>query len=334
MARGPRRALSGVLGAAALSVGLERLSRSLVRRTSTPGAWFDNVVDFKARQLVHLVRSGTLPDVVIAGHSMTFDACEPARVAAGLPPGRAVYNAGVNLAPLGLLRDWITYVLEVAHPPDLVIGLTTVDLNANGIEQQELLERHRASVMGRRGGCPDFSAPEFGGFWCGELAKNFPRLVTEFRKGSHIGLAKAQHLIGPDGRDFHKTGATYRCSPGFEERFRLKWLANFRIGDAQVESVRSMFAGAVEAGSRAWLFIPPFTDDYVRLHPRGEQDVLSVIEALYAIAETTRCRVLEPPRSMFTTDDFADPIHLNDRGMARCSDWLARELSTEFGARA
>ena len=322
-----RAVLASAAGVAAAATGFEAFSRRAAPRMMTSGAWFDNVVDFKARQLAHLERAGRLPTLVIAGHSMTFDACEPERVSRHLPPGESVYNAGVNLAPLALLRDWIRYVLEVARPPRLVIGLTTVDLNANGIEQKELLGRHLASVMGARKGEPDRAAPEFEKRWVSEVARNLPRAIRHMRQGRPIGLAKAQHLIGTDGRDFHKNGATYRLSPGFQERFRTKWLVDFRVGEEQVEAVRSMFAAAVESGCSTYLLIPPFTDDYVDLHPRGADDVASVIQAYYEVAESSGCGVLEAPRKMFSLADFADPIHLNDKGMARCSDWLGEQLS-------
>ena len=294
---------------------------------ATGGDWFDNVVDFKARQLAHMRRARQLPDVVVAGHSMTFDACEPETVQAKLPPHSRVYNAGVNLAPLGLLRDWIRYVLEVGRPQWLVIGLTTVDLNSNGIEQAELLSRHVASKMGERGGEPDYTSPELRRLWTTELARNIPRALRNARRGRPVGRAKAQYLIGPDGRDFHKTAATYRCSPGFQDRFRAKWLVDFKIGEEQFREVRSMFESAVAVRSRTALFIPPFTDDYVDLHPRGVLDVDDVVDTYYRIGQETGCPVFEAPRTRFTKGHFADPIHLNDRGMALCSDWLGDEMS-------
>lgn len=321
------------LGSAALagsSVAAEALSRRLVSRLATSRRWFDNVVDYKARQLAHLVRSGRRPNVVVAGHSMTFDACEPKRVEAGLASGTSVYNAGVNLAPLGLLRDWVTYVVEVAKPPVMIIGLTTVDLNANGIEQAELLERHRASVMGRRSGRPDWSAPEFKPLAAVELAQSAPRILRRLASGRTLGLEKAQYLIGPDGRDFHKTAATYRCSPRFQDRFRQKWLVDFDVGPAQVQSVREMFARTMEAGVAVALFIPPFTDDYVSLHPRCEKDVRWVTDIYHDIGVSVGCPVFEAPRAEFATSDFADPIHLNDKGMAKCSDWLGRQIKDQL----
>ena len=293
---------------------------------ATAGDWFDNVVDFKARQLAHMRRSRRLPELVVAGHSMTFDACDPARVRAMLRQEMRVYNAGVNLAPLGLLRDWVRYVLEVCRPPWLLIGLTTVDLNVNGIEQAELLERHIASRMGQRRGEPDYAAPQFSRLWTSELARGAPLTLRNLRRGRPAGRAKAQYLIGADGRDFHKTAATYRCSPGFQDRFREKWLVDFDVGEKQVSEVRSMFDSALAAGSRTALFIPPFTDDYVSLHPRGATDVESVITAYRSIAAEIRCPVFEAPRDRFRKEHFADPIHLNDRGMALCSDWLGERV--------
>ena len=304
---------------------LEQGARRVVPRMATRGDWFDNVVDFKARQLAHLRRTG-LPHLIVAGHSMTFDACEPARLSRALPGTPEAYNAGVNLAPLGLLRDWVRYVLAVAKPRRLVIGLTTVDLNRNGIEQKELFDRHSRSRMGLRQGLPDLSAPEFEPTWARELARNLPRLARARKRGQPLGLAKAQYLIGPDGRDFHKTAASYRCSAGFADRFRNKWLVDFSIGEEQVRAVQEMFQAGKESGAEIALFVPPFTEDYVAMHPSGARNVEDVMEAYESIAAAVGGQFLMAPRSAFSERDFADPIHLNDVGMRKCTDWLASAL--------
>jgi hypothetical protein len=311
-----------LLALLALVLGLIACRR--VFDSTLPNIWFDPVLEAKVRQVRRLARRRYRPAVLVVGHSIVFDWFDPGVFASSDPRGRKAYNAGVNLIVWDVTEDWLTFLLSVWSPEVIVLGLSTMDLNANGAEHRTIVAKHKATLAGQfHGLVPSWRRT----LTAARVLNPSRRRFWQLLKRGRASLPDAAKLIGPLGADLHKIGRRYAMNDGFARAFRERWLVDFAIGDDPVSSTRRLLRTAAASGARVVLVEAPYTDDMLRLFPDGdgEESQRLAHQTLRRLCDDEGVRLLEPPRGMLPDELFADPIHLNDRGTRVMTQWLAQQ---------
>jgi hypothetical protein len=293
-------------------------------------------------------------DLVVVGGSPTMYGIDPGALTGISWHGRplaSAYNLGLALATSS--EVWLAVEHGLAAPPRLLVyGIAITDLNEERVVPQGPRDLMDLRDLGRwvRG------RPETA-LWCLRQAlKDRPaRLWKLYYHREGIRLWAAHHLnrllpglcpqAAAEAADRLHYAAELRrghgfIAPPYSPRHRLDclkqagakeatffpWLDNYRLGEHLADLHRLLDWTAGNGVPLVLVDMPVSADLEERLHPR---EFASYRRLLADLERSRKVRVLRPSRREvgLTNADFADLIHLNDRGAARLSRWLRGALA-------
>ncbi len=272
-------------------------------------------------------------DVLFIGNSSVQAAVDPARFDAmrGVAvPGRGSFNAALEgVPPVGMERFLAMY-LQRSHPQAIVYGLQPQDLNSNSPWARDVSERVRHA--------PRLIAAQ--ATWRGAAMRALLDHSELFR---HRGVMQQWLLRGGllpppgpvyvDGRGFHSIAR--RLADDAVARNNRAGVLNYSTEGEQLAALRRLIDHCRRDGLRVVLVNMPLTAEYLTLFdaPADYERYLTAVRLLSFEYDVPFWDPSRPPApTEFTAADFADSNHLNRRGAAVLSTYLARRYLDLSGA--
>lgn len=331
-----RRAPVAVAVALALLASAEGVVRAIEPRLREPLRWSSSEMESKVERMDAFVRAGRRASVVFLGSSMVNAGLDPVRAGRILGrPSELPFNAAVNGADVRTLAVWAErVVLPRLRPRAVVLGISGLELNDNGITQQRFWDRFAASpagavVAGRT------NVVERAATWVEERSAlvryrtTLRRPVTAVREGKQLGGVTATRLgVLTSMPEFH--ARSYGIGAEFRRRTEDESYHDYAIGGLQLRALDRLATMLRARGVDLLLVSMPITSDAVAMYPRGSSDHERFRREFAAFAER-RDLPLEDPGAAFAdhTALFVDPLHLNAKGAAALTDRVSgavREL--------
>ncbi len=242
---------------------------------------------------------------------------------------RPAFNAALNGAGARLLDLWtLGVVVPRLQPKLVVIGLSSRELNDNGIASSRAYHAVRRSPGGRSI-ASDLSPTERIQSM-GERGLYLVRYRNLLRNPSKLTDqpdAKRRSAVGPLGalaalRLFDE--ATYRVTERFRNGFSLS-LGGFTMGGRELDALGHLVESLIAQRIRVVVVEMPVTDDTIAAHPRGADDYRSFENVLGVLARSTQ--LIDADAWFPGTAGFADPMHLNGTGREEFTRRLAEQTS-------
>lgn len=328
-----RAALGAAVGAVATT---ELAARYLEPALPPHQLWYDTLPALRLEQMRRMRRSHGTVDVVFVGHSTVHSAVDPAVVLeeAGLPGFG--YNAALHRGFFAVTGPWLSKaVIPLLRPKLVVFGCIIVDLNDNGPLLEETPALYSSSLLGRDdaiGTVGRWLALRSAAFRHHRLISHPRRLVRAFnhringtilpgsdRRDSRDNVGTWGQWTGFHGRSFHTTDAMY-------QHLAEGCMGNYECGGTQLEVVEHWIRQTQELVPHVVLAMMPLSRQFATLAPRGQADLDDATVAFRDLASGLGVPFLEVDANLDDETDFADMAHCNDRGMAKFSKALGREL--------
>jgi len=302
-------------------VGFELLTRRIEQQLPPYGLWHDVLTTGKWHQLRKL-RHEPPVDVLLAGSSQMLMAVDPMTLVQ--PPLRC-YNAALYRGVPCVMTPWLEdVVLSAVRPRTVVWGISVLDLNDRGEFHRGVEERFNAAVARRRGPATFVKVHSalirHGGVWRSPLRA--VRLLT----GHGEPVAKpVAAVLGPMGKgveylDFD----TYQLSESKARFVQDEIVNSFSMGGRQTDALRQGIRAAQRTGANVMLVEMPATQAFYDMYPHRNRDVDDARALLARTAEELGIEWI--PVTELPQDWFADPVHLNGRGMQAWTQILAARL--------
>jgi len=120
----------------------------------------------------------------------------------------------------------------------------------------------------------------------------------------------------------------YKIQAGFYPRIVPRMYSNFRMGGIATSSLEHLIRSLLARRIRVVLVEMPITADVYPVHPNGLDDYRRFERSLTAIASLSGARLVNMIPSFPSTEQFADPLHLNFDGRDRFTRILGDLLKT------
>lgn len=326
-----RRAWRWAIGFLAVVLVAEGAVRLLEPRLPEPSDWLSPAAARLVREMDAARTRGTRGGLVVAGSSMAGRGLVPEIVGAGIPgsdPPRSVaLNGGGHT---GLQARWILEeVVPRLRPDDLVLGVSSLDFNANRASTIDRYDRARAT---RRG-------------WLAEADRRLARVsaLARHRETLRDPYLVSRVLTGTDLNDTLPTrppAEAIRFERGYrrldparlarmrriEAAFvRDQQLAGYRVGVDEVASFRRTLRDLRRAGIRTAVVLMPVTQEYLDAHPNGARDFARWRRAATRAARAEGVLVLDDTRAV-PDEEFRDIEHLDAAPAEAFSARVNRQL--------
>lgn len=297
-------------------VAAELTARLTDDRLPQARIWHDPVAQVKHRALIRRRARGLTGGTVFAGSSQVLEGIRPSLAAPASGP--CVYNAALHRSFLPLTEPWLQdVVLPLARPHLVVLGLSVLDLNDNGVAQHEVVRRFERSVARRQG-----------------LMAACVRTTHQRSAAARVALGGVlpsfqprSIRIGPEGEGTEFADAVeYRLSERKRAYIEQDLIAEYHFGDETAVRLRRVVSAIREAGSEVVFLEMPVTDELVRMLPSGDRTIEATRNTLRERSRELAVRLIEDLRVMEDHRWFADCVHFNGRGMTEASHLVAEAL--------
>ena len=330
-----------ILAASAVAAGgvaaTEALFRYLEPALPTHRLWYDTLPAVHLRKMRALGRVRGGIDVLFCGASVVHCGFDPAAVLRQGDEPLTGYNAGLHRGFVEIIGPWLEWAaIPILRPKVLVVGLSIADLNDNGTLQREEPRKYRGSLLGRRdviGTLARRLEPRSAAFRNHRMLRSPRRLasaVAHRRAGtaaadvdvraSRVSLGAWGEWTGFHGREFLTTENMY-------EHIAHGALGDYRAGGEQVRIIEGWITRFRELVPEVVLSSVPLSTKLPEVLPHGDADMDDYAEVLRGIAARTGVPLLEPTPDLVDEDDFADFVHVNEKGMAKLSASVGEQLA-------
>src|SRR5262245_7245351 len=325
-----RRILLFVGVAAAVLVLAEGLTRVLAPALPAPDEWGDQSTAVKIAEMDAL----GCADVVFAGNSVARDDFDPTTMAAaGGPVG---YNASLDAASPAQLARWLPDEVVPRLDPNVVVwAITSPDLNDAAPAGLAALRSYDESIGGRNDAVGRLQRPLFEHVDLVRYRETLADLPSLWHAiGQRLEGEDAERpspegipdVIGPLGQGLSRRNLEYVPDDPVVTAFaRDQLLAGYHVGGPQLDAAHDLIGDLQHPGVDVVLVMPPVTDEFVGLHPHGEDSFAEYRAAVASLATDTDTPVID------LTDYrdpswFADTHHLNATGATAISAILTQQL--------
>jgi hypothetical protein len=327
----PRPRRHGLLKTIACVVAVLLLAEGGVRlvqdRLPPPTGWLNDEYPQKERQMNALADSGGVSTVFL-GSSVADTALDPAELPADAVGPRGSYNAGVVGATPWIFDVWSRLVVVPRlHPDVAVIAISSRELNANGLGNADNEERFRTSAPGRELLGTEATTDRV------ERWLNDKSALLRYRQVLRRPLEALFGYNPPDrnatvitntGLETQMLNQKYQGTDVVRSFFRREPLFNYTISPLELAALTRLVQSLQSQGTKVIVIDVPVTEDYIQLHPHGQADYDSYESAIDGLVAKTGSRLLRP--GVWSSDLFADPLHLNREGATRLTAELATAL--------
>jgi len=304
----------------------EIIARAVEPSLPPPDQWPTTQTEAKADQIAQLAADGSPIDVVFLGSSVVVQGVDP--VAFNKAAGDLTsYNAALDGASLRSIEVWARdVVFPNLDPKVVVIGITTRDMNDQGVSQQEfyrsLLASSGLETLGPKSGVT--------------------RLLNEITSLSALVRIRPflrqpgttlQHVLGQDeevellpgpfgAAPVDDRAFLYDSSESWRNFWRTRHFNDFIMGGQELSALHALITMAVEQERVVFLVEMPFHDDYLTVQPNGGAAVQRLHDVLASIDYGAAFGLI-PLEDQYGSEAFRDPAHLNPTG----AETLAAELA-------
>ncbi len=329
------RRLIVLAAALVVIVVAEGAVRWLAGGLEPPLEWYDEPTRTKAIQMDRLSADGA--SVVFVGTSMMRDAADPElMLAAGLPAVSA-YNAALsNTAPV-IVERWLKDHVVPRLRPDLVVwGLASFQLNDAAPSNLESARTYFAAPRSQRDLGSRLEAT------LDDLSYLF-RYQTQLRsptsvKNAIVAVRRGEVLERPsleDSGEITPLGRTLtRATQTMDDvdidvqarTLEERTFADFTMGGEQIDALRAAVAWLHARDVDVVFVVMPTPPRYATLHPDGEAGERDFLAAIGTIATDLGVPVLRPDLVVKSPSQFADLLHLNQRGVEPFTAYVVESL--------
>ena len=315
-----RHRMHVLAGVAAVVVVAELAVRLATGPLPEPQVWSTPELQYK----VGLMEDLGPVEVALVGSSVVDVSIDPG----GLD--RPAFNAALGAASIGMVADVTrTLVVPRLDPDIVVIGLASRELNANSADQAEIEARFRDAPAVREAFGTE-SLLDRVERWAGDVSA-----LVEYRsvlRDPDNWLGDPPEQWGPSvtagsGLYLSFLDESYHFDETTERGLRNGALKDFRLGNEQIGTLRTLVEDLDAQGRRVLLVATPVTKDYVALHPRGEADYEAFVGALQALADEEGAAFVEA--GVWGRHQFADPLHVSRAGTERLTQMVADAIAQQ-----
>ena len=326
--RAPTRLVAGLIALVLPLAFAEVAVRSIEDRLPIPDGWGTPEIPYK---LGLLPEAGA--DVLVLGSSVTDAGVDPSLLDALAPTERGTFNGSLGAGTLEMVAVAARELwLPALKPKVVVLGVVSRDLNANDPNQAETQQRffdgmQVEALVGTENLAErlDRTLADTFALWRHRASL---RSFTALRGEAPPGWSSA--LSEDDGQYRLFAEQEYEPTEALFDFIKEGPLADWAIGQANLDAIRDIVKAAQGVGARVLLVDMPTHEDYVGLHPRGVSDVARYRAALQELADELEVPLMRSDG--FGDEDFADVVHLNEHGAEHLTEEVAEELVDEAPA--
>jgi hypothetical protein len=323
-------------------LGAEAGVRAVSDRLPPPRTWSLSEAEAKAQQMEARARRGERGAVVFVGTSLMDVAIDPNDLAASPnTPSVSGYNASLLGASMKMVSWWTTEVVVPAtRPSTVVIGVSSHELNPNDrTVQANEHEFFRSRAVKEREGTEPLldtltrrtearsALIKYRAALRRPWAALRSRELPDTGGGSIAPIGVTGVNISPGGRLRDLLSLNYRQNAGIDERFRSQRLHDFQVGAEQLRSLRALMSALTANGVKVIVVDMPVTRHYIELHPAGQADIDRYERAIAAAAHSVGVQFVKTP--IWSSQNFADPYHLNRKGSKRFTGLIRDVLAAD-----
>jgi hypothetical protein len=294
--------------------------------------WGSRPSDTKVAQIQELA-AGRGADIVFLGSSAVEVGVDPAVFLAGAEDDLSAYNASITGASPRVLEAWASeLVFPLLEPSIVVIGLTSRDMNDEGLDQERVYHQYldspgRLHYLGEPSLLDDIE-------WEALNASALLRVRSAMRSPSEFVASLSYPGNGAPrvtelGRVSTPSDWTYSVSDEFREDLTMRSLQNYHVGGVELDALTAIVQQAHDRGAVVYLVeMPVVAEDYYPLHPNGATDVAEFEAVLADYVASQPVVWLDSAPGAWDRSFFGDPLHMNSAGTERFSRWLAEVIET------
>ena len=332
VARTNRMMVIGVLVVAA-GCGLALLlAAELALRAAFPRLglrdWPNWEFENKVRAMDRLARRGGA-SVITVGSSMVQAAVDPHLLSALLARERPAFNAALNGATARTLELWTRHIVVPRLRPDMVMfGFNSIEMNDNSLVAQRIFDQFRTSRPWRR--LRDEGSIFRRAIFRLESASYLVRFRRYVRKSAWSGAKRGKLAEVSELGYLRGVGVFEWRSYGIREHQRKIWgeaLQDFRAGGHEFEALGGLIRALRDANIPVLLVRMPISEDWIPLHPKGDQDYRAFERKLQAFVGSNDVRFVDLMPGFTSLDDFVDPVHLSPAGKRRFTTELVQHIT-------
>ncbi len=323
--RAPTRLVAGLV-ALVLPLALAEVAvRAIEDRLPIPAGWGTPEIPYK---LGLLPEAGA--DVLVLGSSVTDAGVDPSLLDALAPTERGTFNGSLGAGTLEMVAVAARELwLPALKPKVVVLGVVSRDLNANDPSQAATQQRffdgmQVGALLGTENLAEriDRALADTFALW---RHRGSLRSFTALRGDAPPGWSSA--LSADDGQYRLFAEQAYEPTDALFDFIREGALADWAIGQSNLDAIRDIIKAARAVGARVLLVDMPTHDDWVGLHPRGVSDMARYRAALQDLADELQVPLMRSED--YGDEDFADVVHLNEQGAEHLTEEVAEELAED-----
>jgi hypothetical protein len=300
----------------------------------SPTLDFNNPIAQAKHDQIEARRVDRCTDLVIAGASVASYGIDPERLTAQLGDVDA-YNAALFGSLLDVETDWLErFVLPELDPATVVYVLPTAVFHTDSAGLAFNLDEWQHARATRTGLLADAD-------------RTAADLLPLYRYREQLTDAD-QMLRWFNGRPAVETtglgDASLRASgfttkPGVwnpagarapQDRVILdRRYESWDLDPGELDALATFSADALAAGTQVVYVLPPMSAANIEAHPGGQADIDRYRSAVQQAGATAGVPVIDLSGLALPDDDYADPIHLSERGAQALTDALAAELARQ-----
>ncbi len=274
-------------------------------------------------------------DIVVAGASVASYGVDPDLLAAGVTGSPSGYNAALFGSLLEVETDWLErFVLPVTHPSLILYILPTAVFHADSAGlafNEEQWQSARATRRGWLAGADRWAADNLPLYrYRSELtdAGQLLRWITGRPPEDSLDLGDAS--LRPSG--FTVKGGIWDPTSTRSGQALVtlgRRYAGWQIEDSELMALRRFVEHTNDEELPVVFVLPPMTEANLAAHPGGGADLSEYRLTVGGLAAELAVPVIDLSELAIPDGDYADPVHLGQRGAEAFTEAIAAELSRQ-----
>jgi hypothetical protein len=330
---------------AAVVVAAELLVRAAAPRVCDLLEWRDWECQHKVAAIEDLAGQGGA-SVVVIGSSPTNSAFDAHLFTARNGLERPAFNAALNAASIRTLELWTTSVLLPKLRPDLLIlGLNSSELSDNNLIGERGFRQFQRSSGWRR----LRSHSSVGGrllLWMekrsfliryrhflhepggwGMRAPRRVRWMKSIRDPKRLFRKSRGEQVAVTPLGMLHALSVFRGVPyQLTERVLATWgkiVLDYEVGGHELAALARLVDATRAAGVKFLMVLMPVTQDWIEIHPHGQQDFDRFKHALDSFVAERDVAFIDLMSEPWAREEYADAVHRNDEGREHFTNVLS-----------
>lgn len=270
-------------------------------------------------------------DLVIAGASVASYGIDPERLAAQLGDIDA-YNAALFGSLLEVETDWLErFVLPELEPSTVVYVLPTAVFHTDSAGLAFNLDEWqnaRATRTGLLAETDRTAADLFPLYRYREQLTDADQLLRWFSGRPALETAGLGDSALRASGFTTKPGVWSPNGPRSPRDLEIlqRRYENWDLDPGELDALADFTTATLASGTQILYVLPPMSAANIAAHPEGQADIDRYRATVHEAGAAAGVPVIDLSGLALSDDDYADPIHLRERGARTLTDTLAAEL--------